>query len=199
MRAVYFCFSFCTLEIPIRWFSSASKTIQVCIKDNSGLKTIQVWRQFNFEEISFQDISFEEISFEDIFFEDIFSKKMWRDSFAKRFFCKEILLQRDSFAKRFFCKEIPCNEFLDNFLQVDQGVIWRTMMDWESLAAVAEKVDEGQIPTTKQTVYVRQRSSIVFYQAKQDWKLIALHDFAKKETMWTSDHFFVNLYLSELK
>ena len=64
------------------------------------------------------------------------------------------------------------------------------MMDWESLAAVAEKVDEGQIPTTKQAVYVRQRSSIVFYQAKQDWKLIALHDFAKKETMWTSDHFF---------
>ena len=157
-------------------------------------KTIQVWRRFRFEDNSILKRFLSKIFLLKKFLSKIFFSKIF---FRRR--CEEILLQRDSFAKRFFCKEIPCNEFLDNFLQVDQGVIWRTMMDWESLAAVAEKVDEGQIPTTKQTVYVRQRSSIVFYQAKQDWKLIALHDFAKKETMWTSDHFFVNLYLSELK
>lgn len=156
-----------TLEISIWRFSNW--IIQFCIKDNSVLKTIQFWRDF----------------IQRYFFpRDFFWRNFFRRYFFQRYFFRRCFLRRNLY-----------NKFLDIFLQVDQGVIWRTMMDWESLAAVAEKVDEGQIPTTKQAVYVRQRSSIVFYQAKQDWKLIALHDFAKKKLCELVITFFVNLYL----
>ena len=143
-------------------FGNFHQTIQFCIKDNS------VWKRFRKKRFFWEEISCKETFI--INFWTFFTSRPILFFFSRKYF-----LRRD-----FMDKEIFIINFWTFSLQVDQGVIWKTMMDWESLAAVAEKVDEGQIPTTKQTVYVRQRSSIAFYQAKQDWKLIALHDFAKK-------------------
>ena len=149
-----------TLEISIKQFSFADNSVSKRFQSKRFLSNRFLSKIFLLKKYLWK-IFFSKISFWKIFF--------WKIFLAKRFFWEEIFLNRVFLQRNLY------NKFLNIFLQVDQGVIWRTMMDWESLAAVAEKVDEGQIPTTKQAVYVRQRSSIVFYQAKQDWKLIALH------------------------